>query len=113
MFLLVAPHLIEIFGLLITLLIGWMAKRLRDWTGIQIEARHRDALHSAMMTGVRYALERKLPPAVTVDTAASYAQRIGGPDAIAALRANRETLGTITRAKMLEVVDGNAGMLGG
>jgi len=55
------------------------------------------------MTGVRYAIERSLPPAAAVDTAVSYAQRIGAPDAIAALGASRETLGAIARAKMHEV----------
>jgi len=29
---LIAPHLLEILKLLITLLIGWITKRLRDWT---------------------------------------------------------------------------------
>jgi len=109
---LIAPHLLEIFGLLITLLIGWIAKRLRDWTGIQIEARHREALHSALMTGVRYAIERNLPPAAAVDTAVSYAQRIGAPDAIAALGASRDTLGAIARAKMQEAGATQIGKMG-
>jgi len=53
-------------------------------------------LDSALMTGVRTALERNLPPMAAVDMAVSYAQRIGAPDAIAAL-------GAIARAKMQEV----------
>lgn len=78
-------------------------KRLRVWTGIQIEARQRHANHSALMTGERHALERKLPAAAAVDTAVSYAERIGAPDAIVALGASRETLAAIARAKMQEV----------
>ena len=77
---------------------------MRDWTGIQIEALHREALHSALITGVRTAFERNLPPAAAVDAAVSYAQRIGALDAIAALGASRETLGAIARAKLQEAV---------
>lgn len=43
---------------IITAAITWAAAAFTKWSGIQIEAKHREALHSALMTGVRMALER-------------------------------------------------------
>jgi hypothetical protein len=98
----VLPHILEIVSLLIMLVISYMAKKLRDWTGIQIEARHREALHSALMTGVRYALDRNVPSAQAVALAVGYAQTIGAPQAVAALGVSEDTLGQIARAKLIE-----------
>lgn len=42
----------------IAAVIGWVALRVHKWTGINIEARHREALHSAAITGVNLALSR-------------------------------------------------------
>jgi hypothetical protein len=51
-----APHLLELIAAILTLIIGWLAAKARVRWGIEIEARHREALHSALMTGVRHAL---------------------------------------------------------
>lgn len=51
--------LIRAFGeSCIAALLGWVAVRIHRWTGLQIEARHREALHSAAVTGANLALDR-------------------------------------------------------
>lgn len=55
---LVEPYIRALADVVITGLIGWGAVLIKSWTGIQIEARHREALHSALMTGVTKALAR-------------------------------------------------------
>ncbi|PZU89088.1 MAG: hypothetical protein DI527_16270 [Chelatococcus sp.] len=42
----------------VALAIGFISARLYSWLGINIEARHREALHSAIMTGANAALAR-------------------------------------------------------
>lgn len=45
-------------SLLITAFIGWAAAKFHQWTGRQIEAKHREALQSALENGVRFALQK-------------------------------------------------------
>ena len=45
-------------GLIITAILTFAANELRKRTGIDIEARHREALQSALMNGVLFALQR-------------------------------------------------------
>ncbi|MCW5722852.1 MAG: hypothetical protein KIS86_17100 [Devosia sp.] len=65
-------------GLIITALLTWAANELHKRTGIDIEARHRDALQSALLNGVRFALQKAgwLPntplPADLIAKASSY-----------------------------------------
>ena len=97
-----APHIVELIGAVLTLLIGLIAARISRWTGIQIEARHREALHSALMTGVRVALDRGLPRQQAVDLAVGYA-RSSVPDAMRRLAPAPEVLNNLARAKLAEV----------
>ena len=53
--------------------------------GIEIEARHREALHSALMTGVRRALASGLQEREAVAEATVNHVRTSVPDALAAL----------------------------
>lgn len=97
------PHLLEIAALALTALIGWAAQRFNAWTGIQIEARHRDALHLAIMTGIRRALDAGQSHDVAIDAAVEYAKK-SVPDAIRALKPARDILGAIARSKLGEVL---------
>lgn len=45
-------------GLLLTAVLTWAANELRKRTGIDIEARHREALQSALMNGILFALQK-------------------------------------------------------
>lgn len=50
--------IMPIVSLIITALVGWAVQRFHAWTGYQIEARHREALQSALENGVRFAIQR-------------------------------------------------------
>ena len=95
-----APHLLEVFGLIFTVLIGLAVKRLRDWTGIEIEEKHQRALHSALMTGARAALMRdaRLTREQVVQEAIDYA-RGAVPDAMAALKPRADILIDLATAR--------------
>ena len=48
---LLAPHFPELIGALITALVGFIAAQIKARTGSELDARARDALHSALTTG--------------------------------------------------------------
>jgi hypothetical protein len=98
---LLLPHALELIGVALTLLIGFVAAKVSAWTGVQIEARHREALHSALMTGIRTAVARGLPMQQAVDLAIGYA-RDSVPDALARLKPSDVTLHNLARAKLQE-----------
>lgn len=50
--------LVPVIGLVITTLIGIGLALLKQKTGIDIEARHREALQSALLNGVIYAIQK-------------------------------------------------------
>ena len=52
----VRPIIADLIGIGIAALIAYLATLLRTKFGIEIEARHREALHSAAVTGVNMAL---------------------------------------------------------
>ena len=99
----VAPHLLELFGALLTLLFGWLSVQLKAKWGIEVEARHREALHSALMTGAQLALDRKLTGKAAADLAVGYARK-SVPDAIGALIADDGILRNLAEAKLRQIV---------
>lgn len=58
------PYILAALGTIITAILGWAAAAFQRWTNIKIEAQHREALHSALMTGATAA-------------AAKYGPRVG------------------------------------
>lgn len=95
-----APHLLELIAAILTLIIGWLAVEARTRWGIEIEARHREALHSALMTGVRHALARGLQERDAVAEAAVEYVRISVPDALRALKPETQQLVRMAEAKL-------------
>ncbi|OJY26212.1 MAG: hypothetical protein BGP11_13120 [Rhodobacterales bacterium 65-51] len=95
------PHALEILGAVLTVLIGWAADAARRNWGIQIEAKHREALQSALLTGSRMAIQRGLSGHVAAEAAVGYAQS-SVPDAIRALRPAPEVITNLARAKLVE-----------
>lgn len=95
------PHLLEIVGAALALLIGYAATAFTRWTGIQIEEQHRRALHSALMTGIRAALSRGMNPEQAVDHAKAYAET-SVPDALGRLKPAPAVLQSLARAKLQE-----------
>lgn len=98
------PYFLEILGLIITALLGAAVKFAKDRFGIEIEARHRDALQSALMTGVRLALQRLGHGASQrdiINAAVAYAHQ-SVPDAIQKLGPSVDLLGQIATSKLAE-----------
>lgn len=96
-----APHILELIAGLLSALIGWAAMAAKRKWGLDIEARHREALHSALMTGARMALDRALSPQGAADLAVGYAEA-SVPGAIRALKPSREVMVNLARAKVAE-----------
>ncbi|MCA0920213.1 hypothetical protein [Pseudooceanicola nanhaiensis] len=53
---LLTPSLLALFGALLTWVINGAAAYIKVKAGVEIDAVHRDALHSALMTGAKAAL---------------------------------------------------------
>ena len=96
-----APHILELIAGLLSAVIGWAAMAAKRKWGLDVEARHREALHSALMTGARMALDRAISPQGAADLAVGYAE-VSVPDAIRALKPSREVLINLARAKVAE-----------
>lgn len=99
------PHLLSLAGALLGLVLTWLFKRVNDLTGLQVEARHREALHSAIMTGLRQAAQggRVTDPARIAQGAVDYAHR-SVPDAIRRLRAPEDVLRQIAESRIGDVL---------
>ncbi len=89
---------------MLTAPIGLVAVRIQRWAGIQIEARHREALHSAIMTAARLAVARDLTREVAIEFVAAYA-RASVPDALKRLSPSAEALDALIRSKLLQVTE--------
>ncbi|WP_312531350.1 hypothetical protein, partial [Paracoccus sp. (in: a-proteobacteria)] len=98
----VMPHILEVTSILLASLIGWAANTVRKKWGIDIEAKYRDALHSAMMTGARLALQRGLTGQEAINQILQHVQ-ISVPDAVIGLDARTEVLGNLAKAKLQEI----------
>lgn len=60
------PYLEAIALAVITAAFGWIARKVHEWTGINVEAKHREALQSALWNGAR-TLAAKHAPNVELD----------------------------------------------
>lgn len=85
------PYIVEIVGILVAAVVGWIVKLIRDKIGLDIEARHREALQTALnnaaglIIGKGENLAGKLKITVQNDAiaeAVSYVLK-GAPDALA------------------------------
>lgn len=96
---LAVEHLIlPVVSFVIAALIGWIAKRFRDWTGVEIEARHRDAFQTSLENAARLAIMRHGPiapgqqiPAALINESLNYV-KTGAPDAVRHFGVRDETI---------------------
>ncbi|WP_406736921.1 hypothetical protein [Thioclava sp. GXIMD4215] len=96
------PHILQLLALGVTALVGWIAAEVKRRFGIEIEARHREALHSALMTGAQLALARLgagAGPTALTQAAVDYA-RTSVPDAITRLGPSAQVLQDLAEAKI-------------
>ena len=112
-----APYVFMAVSGAVVGLLTWATALFKKWTGIQIEARHREALHSAIMTGVSAALARSRTKAasVTVDVktqavkeAVEWAYR-SVPDALKYLGASPEVLAELAASKITLLAEAPSG----
>ena len=75
----IQPILSALATALVPILVAYLADRVRLWTGIEIEARHREALQSALANAARIAIEKG-----DVKEGVAYVTR-SVPDAVKAL----------------------------
>lgn len=100
----VVPILIAAFGTVLTIVMDRATKVARERWGIEIEATHRAALHSALMSGIRAALLRGLSGADAVEAAIIHASG-SVPDAIKALKPDAGVLTRIAEAKLRDALN--------
>ena len=97
----IAPHVLEIVGVVLSAIIASAAGYAKRKWGLDIEARHRESLHSALMTGMRDAMLIHLTTGQAVKSAIAHA-RLSVPDAIKALRPTDGVLASIARSKIFK-----------
>ncbi|SIS98613.1 hypothetical protein [Paracoccus saliphilus] len=108
------PILVDYAVWLILGVLAWFLRRLPERWRIEIEAKHRDALHSALNTGVGLAIDalQKHPSIAVPDRAAgeivSYVRR-SVPGAIRRLGPSQGQLEQMARAKLQERLDAITG----
>lgn len=78
----VLPPLALVLGAVVARIIAGLFRVLKDRWGVEIEGYHRDALQSAIMTGVMAALTRGLRGKEAIAAAIEHALKAGAPDAI-------------------------------
>lgn len=103
------PGLITLFGTVLTILINRASAVARERWGIEVEARHREALHAAIMSGIQSALSRGLTGRAVIGAAMEHAS-VSVPDAIRKLTPGPGVLQAIAEAKLNEVLTKGAGV---
>ncbi len=104
----ILPLMLQVISAIVGLIIAWAAATAKQRWGLEIEGSHREALHSAIMSGVRAALLARLPREAVVSAALDYT-RASVPDALKALQPNDAVLTRIVEAKLKEALDQGAG----
>ncbi|MEP9372601.1 hypothetical protein [Mesorhizobium sp. KR1-2] len=105
----IRAYLVEIGGVLIVAFVGWLSSWLRATFKLELDARHRDALHSALTNGAALVL-KKLDTAAAgksipignaiVGTGIEYVLTYS-PDAVAYFGLTPERVGELLRARLI------------
>ena len=102
-----SPHILDLIGLALTGIIGWAAAAARRKWGIEIEARYREALHSALLTGAQLAMKNELTGKAAIDLVLRYIKQ-SVPDAIGSLKPSPDVLTDLAKAKIEQVAQAKA-----
>lgn len=97
------PALIALFGTLLTIVVNRASTLARERWGVEIEARHREALHSAVMSGLLAALARGLPQGAVIEAAIDHVES-SVPDALGKLAPAPGVLRAIVESKLQSVI---------
>jgi hypothetical protein len=63
----IMPYVLALASAVIAAGVAWITRKVHQWTGINIEAKHREALQSALTNGARAAIGRYTPGGVAFD----------------------------------------------
>jgi hypothetical protein len=99
------PMLLQGISAILGILLIHITSTVKTRWGIEIEARHREALHAALMSGIRAALSRNMSGQAAITAAIQHALK-SVPDAVAALEPENSVLVNIAEAKLREAMDG-------
>ena len=102
----VTPLLIDLLAIVLMAALTWAAAWGKRKFGVDIEAKHRDALHSALMTGARLAAARRLTGPGALQLIMDYVRK-SVPDAMATLAPSQEVLTDLADAKLQEALGVN------
>lgn len=100
----VLPPLLVLLSVVLGRILARAAAIAQERWGIEIEATHRDALHSALMSGIAAALSRGLTGSAAINAAVAYAAK-SVPDALASLDPSSEVLTSLAEAKLRQALN--------
>lgn len=98
----ILPVILQVVGIALAAWIARVAAIAKARWGIEIEARHREALHSALMTGAAAVLKRQLTWDGAKAAVKAYVRR-SVPDALAALKPDPQVLDDLIESKLREI----------
>lgn len=76
----VRPYLVELVGLVIVAIVGWLANAVKAKLGIDIEARHREALQAALTNAAGLVINRAGSTVGALDLPATHPKIAEGVD---------------------------------
>ena len=110
----VQPIIVDLLLTLVLAIIAWLMRFLPERWRLDIEARHREALHKALDTGVGLLIDtmQKHPtiaaPDMAIGVVLEYVDR-SVPDALRKLAPSRKHLEDMARAKLQARIDAMTG----
>lgn len=96
----VLPPLLALLSIILGRVIARAATVAQERWGIEVEARHREALQSAVMTGITAAMGRGLRGPEAIRAAIEYTLSKGAPDAVDFFDLGMEDLSRIAESKL-------------
>lgn len=100
----VAPIALDLLSGLVLALIGWAAATINRKTGIEIEEKHRLALHSAVMSGLKAAFAQGITSRAALVTFASEYVAASVPDAVKKLKTSGDVLPDLIESKIMDAI---------
>lgn len=95
----ILPTLLELIAAILGVVLLRVSAVAKEKWGIEIEARHREAFQTAVMSGIAAALAKGLQGSDAIDFAVKHVEA-SVPDALAALKPSAQVLTNIASAKL-------------
>lgn len=100
------PHILEIIGSILMLVMTFAGARFTQWTGIQISEKAKNDLHSALISGVEQAMLHGPADGMehVIESAIDYAKE-SVPDALNRLKPSPRVLRTLAARYIKQSLD--------